>query len=108
MTRPFDLEELCARTRAMQRRSKERAKPIISHDDITLNPASASRVVTLKKKEVMVSRREFMLLQKLLENARRVILREQLNQTVYDWGKILTAMLWKSIFITYANNLERN
>ncbi|BBL36746.1 DNA-binding response regulator [Coxiella burnetii] len=85
MTKPFDLEELCARMRAMQRRSKERAKPIISHGDITLDPAS--HVVTLKKKEVMVARREFALLQKLLENAGRVISREQLNQTLYGWGE---------------------
>ncbi|WP_267256823.1 response regulator [Coxiella endosymbiont of Ornithodoros maritimus] len=85
MTKPFDLEELCARMRAMQRRSKERAKPIICHGDITLDPAS--HVVTLKKKEVMVSRREFALLQKLLENAGHVISREQLNQTLYGWGE---------------------
>ena len=34
------------------------------------------------------SRREFVLLQKLLENAGRVISREQLNQTLYGWENI--------------------
>lgn len=85
LTKPFDLDELCARMRALQRRSKARAKPIISYADITLDPAS--HVVQLKGNEVVVSRREFSLLQKLLENAGRVISREQLNQTLYGWGE---------------------
>lgn len=85
LTKPFDLDELCARMRALQRRSKARAKPVISYGEITLDPAS--HVVTLEEKEIMVSRREFALLQKLLENAGRVISREQLNQTLYGWGE---------------------
>lgn len=85
LTKPFDLDELCARMRALQRRSKARAKPIITYADITLDPAS--HIVQVKNKEVPVSRREFALLQKLLENAGRVISREQLNQTLYGWGE---------------------
>ncbi len=85
LTKPFDLDELCARMRALQRRSKSRAKPVIAYSEITLDPAS--HVVTLKGKEIMVSRREFALLQKLLENSGRVISREQLNQTLYGWGE---------------------
>ncbi len=85
LTKPFDLDELCARMRALQRRSKARAKPIITYADITLDPAS--HIVQVKNKEVLVSRREFALLQKLLENAGRVISREQLNQTLYGWGE---------------------
>lgn len=85
ITKPFDLDELCARMRALQRRSKARIKPIISYNDVTLDPAS--HVVTHKGEEVMVSRREFSLLQKLLENTGRVISREQLNQTLYGWGE---------------------
>lgn len=85
MTKPFDLEELCARLRALQRRSKSRATPVITHGDITLDPAS--HVVTYKNEEALVSRREFALLQKLLENTNRVISREQLNQALYGWGE---------------------
>lgn len=83
--KPFDLDELCARMRALQRRSKSRAKPILVYANISLDPAS--HVVTLDNEPVMVSRREFSLLQKLLENAGRVISREQLNQTLYGWGE---------------------
>jgi two-component system, OmpR family, response regulator QseB len=85
MAKPFDLEELNARLRALLRRSKERAKPTISHGDIVIDPAS--HVVTLAGETIMVSRREFSLLQKLLENSGRVISREQLNQTLYGWGE---------------------
>lgn len=85
LTKPFDLDELCARMRALQRRSKARAKPTINYADITLDPAS--HVVQVKGEEVLVSRREFALLQKLLENSGRVISREQLNQTLYGWGE---------------------
>ncbi|OGO90760.1 MAG: DNA-binding response regulator [Coxiella sp. RIFCSPHIGHO2_12_FULL_42_15] len=85
IAKPFDLDELCARMRALQRRSNARAKPVITYDDITVDPAS--HVVTYKEEEIMVSRREFALLQKLLENAGRVISREQLNQTLYGWSE---------------------
>ena len=85
ITKPFDLDELCARMRALQRRSKARATPVLVYGDITLDPAS--HVVTKGNDEVLISRREFALLQKLLENAGRVISREQLNQTLYGWGE---------------------
>jgi len=85
ITKPFDLDELCARMRALQRRSKSRAKPILTYGTITLDPAS--HVVHMDEKQVMISRREFALLQKLIENAGRVISRDQLNQTLYGWGE---------------------
>jgi two-component system, OmpR family, response regulator QseB len=85
MTKPFDLEELNARIRALLRRSKRRAKPNITYGDIILDPAS--HIVLHAGETIMISRREFSLLQKLLENAGRVISREQLNQTLYGWGE---------------------
>lgn len=84
IAKPFDFEELCARIRAMQRRSVSRAEPILSYGSITLDPASHS---VFKDGELMnISRREYALLQKLLENVGRVISREQLTQTLYGWG----------------------
>lgn len=85
LTKPFDLDELCARMRALQRRSKSRATPTVIYGDITLNPASHS--VEYKGEPITVSRREFALLQKLLENSGRVISRESLTQTLYGWGE---------------------
>jgi two-component system, OmpR family, response regulator QseB len=85
MTKPFDLDELSARIRALLRRSKDRANPKILYKNIEIDPAS--HIVTLDGEPIMVSRREFSLLQKLLENSGRVISREQLNQTLYGWGE---------------------
>lgn len=85
ITKPFDLDELCARMRARQRRSKSRVKPLIIHGDLAVDPAS--HVVTYGGEEILISRREFALLLKLLENAGRVISREQLNQTLYGWSE---------------------
>ncbi len=85
ITKPFDLDELCARMRALQRRSKARANPILTYGDITLDPAS--HMVQINGKQVMISRREFALLKKLIENTGRVISRDQLNQTLYGWGE---------------------
>ncbi|MBS0349772.1 MAG: response regulator [Proteobacteria bacterium] len=85
LTKPFDLDELCARMRALQRRSKARANPVIVYGNIELDPAS--HTVQQGGKDAIISRREFALLQKLLENTGRVISREQLNQTLYGWGE---------------------
>ncbi len=85
LTKPFDLDELTARLRALQRRFSSRAEPLIQHDDITLDPAA--HTVSLKGELVSVSRREFALLHKLLENAGRVLSREHLTQSLYGWGE---------------------
>jgi two-component system response regulator QseB len=86
LTKPFDLDELAARIRALQRRaSSNRAEPIIHYRNLVLDPASLA--VTIDKKEIYFSRREIMLLQKLLENIGRVVSREVLSQCLYGWGE---------------------
>lgn len=87
LQKPFDLDELCARMRALQRRSKSRVQPILTYGDITLDPAA--HIITHKGETIELSRREFALLQKLLENAGRVISRDQLNQTLYGWNETI-------------------
>ncbi len=85
VTKPFDLNELCARLRALQRRLTSRAEPLIHYRKITLDPAS--HTVTKDNHVLNIPRREFALLQKLLENIGRVIAREYLTQTLYGWGE---------------------
>lgn len=81
----LDLDELSARIRALQRRfSSHRAAPLLTYRDIELDPSSFS--VTLKGQPISLSRREFSLLQKLLENAGHVVSRDSLNQCLYGWG----------------------
>ncbi len=84
MTKPFELEELYARIRALLRRFAGRAGALLEFGKISLDPAS--HTVMLSGEPVTLSRREFALLQKLLENAGRVLSREHLTQSLYGWG----------------------
>lgn len=80
----FNLDELSARIRALQRRSSSnRGSPLITYRDIELNPSSLK--VKLRGQDVTLSRREFCLLQKLLENAGHVLSRDLLSQCLYGW-----------------------
>lgn len=83
MVKPFDLNELSARVRALIRRSQGRADTTIQYRNITLDPAS--HTVKLDDQVVNVPRREFALLQKLLENAGHALTRDQLMQSIYGW-----------------------
>ncbi|HLB43019.1 MAG TPA: response regulator [Gammaproteobacteria bacterium] len=85
LTKPFNLDELFARLRSLQRRFASRAAPLLVHSDITLDPAS--HTVVYKNEPVNLSRREFALLHVLLENAGRVLSREHLTQSLYGWGE---------------------
>lgn len=85
LTKPFDLDELTARLRALQRRSAgNRAEPEIHYRDLIMDPASLE--VTVAGTLVPLSRREFALLQKLLENIGNVVSRDLLTQCLYGWG----------------------
>lgn len=83
LTKPFDLEEVSARLRALLRRSSGRADTSITYRNIVLDPASHS--VTVSGEPVTLSRREFALLHKLLENSGQVLSRDQLTQSLYGW-----------------------
>ena len=83
LVKPVDLDELAARIRALTRRSAGRAAPLLTHGDLTLDPAAHS--VTLAGAPVDLSSREFSLLQLLLENVGRVLTRSHLEQSLYGW-----------------------
>ncbi len=83
MIKPFDLEELNARIRALMRRRSGRAEATIRHGDLVIDPAS--HTVEQTGKPVELSPREFTLLQKLVDNAGRVMSRGQLEQSLYSW-----------------------
>lgn len=83
--KPFDLNELSARIRALTRRSQGRADTALQYRNITLDPAAHS--VMVDQQLINVPRREFALLQKLLENSGHVLSREQLMQSIYGWDE---------------------
>jgi two-component system response regulator QseB len=83
VAKPFDVEELLARVRALQRRGRGAAVNVIEHGPLRLDPGSLS--VTCDGRSVALQRREFMLLQKLLESVGQVLSRAQLEESVYGW-----------------------
>jgi DNA-binding response OmpR family regulator len=78
LIKPFDLDELSARIRALLRRAGGRATPLIVHGQLEIDPAS--RQVTLAGKPVELSPREYAILLALLEGAGRALSREQLER----------------------------
>lgn len=84
LVKPFELEELGARMRALVRRNFNRVNPVLKHGPVTLDPASMT--VTLNDTDVNVSPREFVLLQMLLENKGRPVSRTKLENSLYAWG----------------------
>ena len=85
VVKPFDLDELAARLRALVRRASGEAAPKLRVGEIELD--SAARCVTFRGQPVELSVREFALLQELMLNAGRVLSREQLAQRLYSWGE---------------------
>ncbi|MFL5427797.1 MAG: response regulator [Myxococcales bacterium] len=84
LVKPFDLDELAARIRAVQRRSVGRAEPGIEHGRLTLNPAT--REVFLEGAPVSLSARDFAVLEALLEHPGRPISRSRLEERLYGWS----------------------
>ena len=85
LVKPFDLDELSARIRALMRRRGGRASPAIEHGALTLDPAT--REVTLSGKPVNLSGREFALLRALLERPGVPLSRARLEDRLYGWGE---------------------
>ena len=85
LVKPFDLDELAARVRALVRRAEGRAEPVVRHGPIALDPAT--RAVTLRGRPVELSGREFALLQALLARPGAVLSRAQLEERLYGWDE---------------------
>ena len=83
IVKPFDLQELGARLRAAARRSTGRAQTLITHDTLQVDPAARS--ARLAGTLVALTGRELSLLIHLLERRGRVLSRQQLQESLYDW-----------------------
>ena len=91
VVKPFSAREVAARIRAVLRRTDAappRAEPVAGADDaIELGDVRldrARRIVTRGDQEVDLARKEFELLQYLMENAGRVVTRDRLLEEVWD------------------------
>jgi len=85
LVKPFDLDELAARLRALTRRGRGEASALLKVQELELDPAG--RRVRFRGKDIELSAREFDLLHELMLNAGRVLSRQQLEQKLYSWGE---------------------
>ena len=83
LAKPFDLDELAARLRAIVRREGGRAAPAMTHGAIVLSPADLS--VTVAGEPINLSRREFAILAALMERPEQVRSRAELEGRLYGW-----------------------
>jgi len=84
LVKPFEVDELLARVRALGRRRRGAASNLLEHGRLSLDPSSFA--VTCDDRPVPLQRREFMLLEKLLSHAGQVLTRAQLEEALYGWG----------------------
>jgi two-component system response regulator QseB len=84
LVKPFDLEELAARVRALLRRKSGRADPVVQVGDLIINPATHE--ASLAGKSISLSAREFALIHALAARPGVVYSRAQLEEKLYGWG----------------------
>ena len=82
--KPYDLDELLARIRALLRRAAGRAEPVYEHQGVSINPAT--REVTVRGTPVALSAREWAVLEPLIARPGMVLSRQQLEDKLYGWG----------------------
>jgi DNA-binding response OmpR family regulator len=87
LVKPFELDELLARLRAVGRRRAGHASPVLQVADLQLDPAT--REVTRGGRAVVLSAREFSLLHALMERPGAILSRAQLEDRLYGWGEEL-------------------
>ncbi len=81
--KPFDLDEVAARLRAIVRRGQGRAESVLSWNGVALDPARM--IATREGTTVSLSRREFVILQALMEAPGVIQSKSLLEQKLYGW-----------------------
>lgn len=89
LVKPFDVDELLARIRVIERRASSFKHSGLAVDDVMLD--TVSHEVSVAGKVISMSRREFMLLKSLMENAGRVLTKESLESKLYSWGEEISS-----------------
>lgn len=89
IVKPYELDELLARIRALIRRAAGRAEPVYEHLGVSIDPVT--REVTLDGQAVVLSAREWSILELLLARPGMVLSRRQLEEKLYSWKDDLSS-----------------
>jgi len=85
LVKPFDLEELYARVRALLRRRHGRSSGEIRYRDLVLDPAR--HVAFVSGVAVKLTARQFSVLYALMDPPGRVVSRAQIEEKLYGWNE---------------------
>lgn len=89
VVKPYDIDELLARIRAHLRRASGRAEPVYEYENITINPAT--KEVTVSGEAVILSSREWAVLEPLLARPGLILSRAQLEEKLFSWKDEVTS-----------------
>jgi two-component system OmpR family response regulator/two-component system response regulator QseB len=101
VVKPFELDELLARMRAVIRRHSGRAEPAIEVGAVTLDPAT--RMVSRDGVPLALSAREYAVLEALMLRPGAILSRAQLEDRLYGWGEELES----NAISVYVHQLRR-
>jgi len=105
LTKPFEIEELLARTRALLRRDKTDKSSVLKVADLTLN--QVTQEVTRAGKPIKLTSREYTLLRYLMIHANEVVTRTMITDHV--WGEDSAAFTNViDVYINYLRNKVDN
>ena len=85
MAKPFSLQELEARVRALTRRGLGTASTVIKHGPLSFD--ATGRVAYINEQMIELSARELSLLEVLLQRAGRLVSKDQLVERLCEWGE---------------------
>ena len=87
--KPYDLDELLARIRALLRRAAGRAEPVYEHKGVSLDPVT--REASVDGQPVVLSAREWSVLEPLIARPGMVLSRAQLEEKLYGWSEEISS-----------------
>ncbi len=101
LVKPFELDELAARIRALSRRSPEIRQPILNHGDLQVDPSSCN--VTYRNGNILLTPKEYMILECFLRNPNKVLTRSEILNKLWEFDKLAGEETIK----THITNLRR-
>lgn len=85
LVKPFELKVLLARIRAVMRRASDRATPLLTSAELTLDPST--QTASFRGKQHVLSSREYALLYALMQRPGQILSRSQIESRIYGWGE---------------------